>query len=422
MFQSQANDEAAEQADEAAANARRHASDALGLCLTMAEGAVAAAHVRPSSRVGIAATLVGRSVPEALHLVGLLFSICGKAQTIAALRAIEATGARPRIPPPAPATARTALVLAEAVEQNAVTLLLDAPSAAGQAPDVGALRAVLAAMTEASGRAALPGWDAVGGGGQHTAPQAWPPEGLAATVTACREGLRGVIPNLEHGPTDETDLRARLRETDSGLARTLLHALEEPPLLVSPPRALAGWSLDELAAPLRGTRAEAHAYACRPTFRGAPAETGGLVRRLDHPLVRALWTRGRIVAARLVAHALDLVRTLDRLESLARGGGVPATPSPTQALSEGPNAGVGAVETARGLLLHRVVLAQGRVADWHIVAPTEWTFHPDGALPRTLTALPATDRPDLARRVRLLVAAMDPCVACDMRFKEAAHA
>lgn len=422
MFQALTNDEAAEQADREADHAQRRASDALGLCLTMAEGAVAAAHVRPSARVGIAATLLGRSVPEALRLVGLLFSICGKAQTIAALRAIEATGVRPCTPPPASATARTALVLGEAVEQNAVTLLLDAPSAGGQTPDIGALRAVLAAMTEASGLAALPGWDAVGGGGRQAAPQAWPPEGLAATVTACREGLRGVIPNLGEGPTAEAGLRARLRETDSGLSRTLRQALEDPPLPVPPPHALSDWTLDELAAPLRGAAAEALAYARRPTFRGAPAETGSLVRCLGHPLVRDLWTRGRIVAARLVAHALDLMRTLDRLESLARGGVEPTAPAPTQALREGPNAGVGAVETARGLLLHRIVLDHGRVADWHIVAPTEWTFHPDGALPGALSALPPTDRPDLARRIRLLLAAMDPCVACDMRFQEAAHA
>nr|WP_246337650.1 nickel-dependent hydrogenase large subunit [Azospirillum oleiclasticum] len=70
--------------------------------------------------------------------------------------------------------------------------------------------------------------------------------------------------------------------------------------------------------------------------------------------------------------------------------------------------GAGVVETARGRLAHRVRLERGRVADFRSVAPTEWNFHPDGALARGLTGAEAG--PGLEERVRLLVMALDPCV------------
>ena len=39
-----------------------------------------------------------------------------------------------------------------------------------------------------------------------------------------------------------------------------------------------------------------------------------------------------------------------------------------------------AVDTARGLLLHAVAVdAHGQVADWRILPPTAWNFHPEGA-------------------------------------------
>jgi Ni,Fe-hydrogenase I large subunit len=77
------------------------------------------------------------------------------------------------------------------------------------------------------------------------------------------------------------------------------------------------------------------------------------------------------------------------------------------------------VETARGLLLHRARLRGGRVADYQIVAPTEWNFHPEGALTRGLEGLTANDTPTLVKRARLAVHALDPCVACEV---EVGHA
>jgi len=57
------------------------------------------------------------------------------------------------------------------------------------------------------------------------------------------------------------------------------------------------------------------------------------------------------------------------MEPLSLAGSLP--------LSEG--AGLGWVQTARGLLLHRVACtADGLIGSYRVLAPTEWNFHPGG--------------------------------------------
>jgi Ni,Fe-hydrogenase I large subunit len=66
---------------------------------------------------------------------------------------------------------------------------------------------------------------------------------------------------------------------------------------------------------------------------------------------------------------------------------------------------------ARGLLLHWVQLdAQGRVDAYQVVAPTEWNFHPDGALAQALMRLSPQDITGAA----LLGKAFDACVDCQV--------
>jgi Ni,Fe-hydrogenase I large subunit len=85
----------------------------------------------------------------------------------------------------------------------------------------------------------------------------------------------------------------------------------------------------------------------------------------------------------------------------------------------GPDEGLAAVETARGMLLHRARLVDQRVAEYQIVAPTEWNFHPAGALATGLVGLETGDDAELHNAARLAVHALDPCVAYRI---EAEHA
>lgn len=142
-------------------------------------------------------------------------------------------------------------------------------------------------------------------------------------------------------------------------------------------------------------------FAAAPTYRGLPATTGALAR---HPEL----ADKEPLTARVLARAADLATT---------SSGLGCASAATVA------AGIGraAVETARGLLLHEVVLDGERIADYVIVAPTEWNFHPAGMLHAWLDGAAAATQAELAAAAARLVLAFDPCVRSDIRVDGAAE-
>ena len=151
------------------------------------------------------------------------------------------------------------------------------------------------------------------------------------------------------------------------------------------------------------------AFARHPTWRGAPAETGALARLQADPLLAELMrTSESNVPARFVARLRELALLLTGRTTATVG-----------ALTLPSGAGVAWVENARGLLVHQVRLDGQRVADYRIVAPTEWNFHPGGALALELSGTRAGDRDSLRIRTTRLVESLDPCVVCRVEFDDA---
>jgi coenzyme F420-reducing hydrogenase alpha subunit len=99
-----------------------------------------------------------------------------------------------------------------------------------------------------------------------------------------------------------------------------------------------------------------------------------------------------------------------------------AGPLACGALALAPGEGIAWTEMSRGLLMHWVRLEEGarqpdtaRVALYRVLAPTEWNFHPRGALGLALAA----GRLDAAA-ARLAALALDPCIRFDVA--EPSHA
>lgn len=76
----------------------------------------------------------------------------------------------------------------------------------------------------------------------------------------------------------------------------------------------------------------------------------------------------------------------------------------------GPGIGEAKVETARGTLLHRLVLADDTVADYTIIAPTDVHFAPAGEVAGWLEKLRGLPADEAGRQATHLVMAFDPCV------------
>lgn len=141
-------------------------------------------------------------------------------------------------------------------------------------------------------------------------------------------------------------------------------------------------------------------FAGHPDWQGQPCETGPLARHRHHPLVIAVIAEhGAGLLARLVARLVDLAQIPQQMRNPVVGqSGTP---------------GLGIVETARGRLIHAATVEDGVVANYRILAPTEWNFHPTGAAVQSLRRL--TPGHEFATRARALVEAIDPCVDFEVR-------
>jgi hypothetical protein len=141
-----------------------------------------------------------------------------------------------------------------------------------------------------------------------------------------------------------------------------------------------------------------------PTWQGVCAETGPWTRLLHHNKA----TRAPVTAwTRLCARWTEL------LDIAAIKPHTPEQQLPTMLASGAQRVAEGQAiawcEMARGLLVHWVQLdGQGRVADYRVLAPTEWNFHPQGVLAQALTALAPQD----TASAWALAAAFDACVEC----------
>jgi len=161
-------------------------------------------------------------------------------------------------------------------------------------------------------------------------------------------------------------------------------------------------------------------YALQPVWQGLPCETGPWARWADlapDGLLHGLCVGAPPHPAEAVAPALPVFHRL--AARLAEVAGLLSDEGEQRlalgALALGPGEGIAWCEMARGLLVHWVRLSPEPGADGRpvvdccrVLAPTEWNFHPAGALAQALARSHA-DLPDAT--VRLMAAAFDPCVA-----------
>lgn len=346
-----------------------------------------------STRLDVARLLLqGRSRGEILAALPRLFSVCAHSQAAAGeLACAVAVGELARDGVLARCRAE---VSAEVVREYARSVLLDWPRRIGEQP---AADAVAAARTSEATRA-----------------RARPPTGDEADAIAratfgvdAEEWLSARSSDelerwIDAGATAAARFIRRMRDEEAANKGDTARNEAAVPLLQGRDRILA------MAEIWAACQADPE-FPSRPTWHGLPAETGALARLQSDPLVGEL-TRactGRVLP-RFVARLRELARLLAGRDSLAVG------------MRSLPSGGAAAwVENARGLLVHHVRFEDGRAATYRIVAPTEWNFHPEGAVAAALVGAPAADREKLRQRALRVVHSLDPCVACRVEVEDA---
>ena len=151
------------------------------------------------------------------------------------------------------------------------------------------------------------------------------------------------------------------------------------------------------------------AFARAPTWAGAPVETGALARMRNEPLVMAVHEEfGNAVVTRIVARLAELAQLTLELEGMA--GRSDGRHRESRACGSTPTKDSRPSRPRAACCCTVRAYATNRVVDYQIVAPTEWNFHPEGALVRGLEGIDSGDERGLLRSARLAVHALDPCV------------
>lgn len=361
--------------------------EGIGVHLAVAGGRIVDVTVTSHRMVTASGVLRGRSPVEAAGLLPLLFSLCGRAQQVAGLEALErAAGVAPS---PVAGPVRRVVLAAEIVQETITALRRDWAQAAGGPADDGLLRAVRGALQ---------------------------PLGRDLSDAALGRAV-AAVEGLDLPPVDPDAFRVWIAGASTPEAALLRQVTAEGLADFGESRvaALPGLPVHELEGLLAADTSGL--FRAAPLLHDEPAETGPFATHADHPLVRSL---GHGMMARLVARLValhDAVRVLrDTVPVLwqhdpeARAAALMPPPA-------ADGSGCGVVTAVRGLLVHWVDLRDGVVRDWRILAPTEWNFHPEGPLVAGLIGAEAGDDP--ARRARLLALALDPCVSCEVTVSEA---
>jgi len=362
----------------------------------------------------------GKSVDYMLQSVPLVFSICGGAQSVVALRAAERAlglAVDPRIE-----QQRDRMVSLETLHEHLWSLLMDLPPALG-----------------------FPRWQEA---------MALASQSLHKTMNELRSKLCKLNPhpqNYDFPPAEafhnistllfgnqQADISADPPEQFEGVAGELLSALHnidfQHPLPVAPadPELVtrhAGGSADQQEVDSANPRGSYQSgrppssnvtglfsllasadvvFALEELLRhqlssGASCDSGPLARQCEHPWVRR--HSGHALASRLLAL---LAETYQLLAGKVLAGGTVS--------SAGPDSGSAELETARGRLACALVVDKPESAElpatvkhMQVIAPTDWHFHPQGIAAKLLSEVPP--EPELLpERAEVLVKLINPCI------------
>lgn len=319
-----------------------------------------------SPRADPSPVFIGLSPAEAATLAGRLFSLCPVAQSLAAQAAGEA--ALSIATRPAQRGARALKLLCERLGEMLRASLLDWPGDAPPAPeDILQLREALKALRE------MPQTD--------EAPQQI--EALAAAMLGLNDMF---LRQLAAVRADEAHWELAAQAPD------YLGAVDDAAVFAAMTRD-AGFS-----------RA--------PALPGRCAETGAAARQQ---------ATGGGLAVRLGARRADLAATLVAIRRLLAGGAAPE--GLLSAQGEPSGWGFAAVDSARGRLYHALRLDSGeRIADYRIVAPTEWNFHREGPFARLLRGARIGAGTAAKRRIERLAFVFDPCIRACAEVLDENHA
>ena len=372
---------------------------------------VARADIHSTRPLQASQVMVGKSPEEALSLIPLMYNVCGIAQARTALRAIQDQLAIS--PNPAAEIARDMLVLVENAREHLFRVLVDWPRLFELDQDQQPLPLLGRLIPECK--------------------QALFVDSNAFALDSELQVNRTSVINLIDELDNTLEQAVFQRSTDDWLKIYDINALiqwvresDSPAAKVLAIIDNRGWGsqgvadlnalpqLDRQELINRFDASDADEFIAHPQWHGQHYETSCLTRQLRQPLIRSLTGEFHIgLLTRMTARLVELARIPRQLRDLLARLGSIATEPASDPISA-PGLGLAQTEAARGRLIHRVQLENGKIIRYQILAPTEWNFHPQGLITQSLENLSASDEQQLQQLAKLMINAIDPCVGYEL--------
>lgn len=332
--------------------------------------------------------LEGKTRDEALRLLPMIYHVCARAHSFAAIQAFSAASRETMTN----IWIYQLLVLAETCREHVRRIFIDWPTLCGENPDIEMVLKIQQYLQQFE-KAVLT---------LSNATMKKLPKELVLHI----ENLRGLLKPLE----DEiTGMRA-----NRTVVSDVIQAMHEQKITTIGRSDVACLTIHEvdtdyLADELQ--RESAENYIAAPHLHRQVYETGPLARMRDQAFIKGLSDcYGNGLLTRFCATVQELGVASNMMLDLLRGQGTNLRLHKSIALSE--QSGMGGVEAARGFLWHKVEMKKDRITSYQILAPTEWNFHPRGALFRGLQGMRFQAKNQVHKLVSMIATALDPCVSC----------
>lgn len=387
---------------------------ALNIQLQLKDQRIARVHIASARPVQATAKLLqGKTVAEVIQTVPLLLNVCAKAQAVAAVRACEQA-----LQVSASQTSenmREMLVDTERLKEHVYHILVDWPGILQCSPEPGLLQQLGQSL-----RLMESGLDAGNilqpGAQVHRVNSEAFMQGLITLQHLVETAILGCTLNDSEARIYSENKNSWLDwidHTDTQAARLLHRVIDERWGRGSHTRVLPLPALCEKALGKILLSDNADQFAACPVWAGQVYETSVYTRQQQLPLIAALQSEhwcARLSArlCEMVILFADLKKRLSALTNNAVEKNMSVTES-VQSADLTPSHGVAQVDAARGKLIHLVKLSHQRVSDYQIVAPTEWNFHPQGAVVSGLEGVRVDCEEHARQQANLFIRSIDPC-------------
>ncbi|MFY0678525.1 MAG: nickel-dependent hydrogenase large subunit [Neptuniibacter sp.] len=374
-------------------------SGQLNIKIKWQEGIVEQVDLTSSRPQKVTSLFNGKLLLDLLNLIPMLYSLCGIAQKVAALRAAE-SALDIKVSPEVD-QGRNLLVQAETARELGLRLFTD------WYPD------------ERGVKAELMKWFAGVKDDYDWALQLNPvssrsvnPADVADKLHAILEPVlskkpdSGTTENAEDDIWESSVLQSLKPELESFFSRSQLVELKRgcPDLDIEDPT-----SQHKIAESLKSSKA--YQFCAAPEINGEKFESSVYTRSLRFNKLKNKEFNGGVKA---------LLFRLNALECMLRSMPEQIKSGSKSSLIYSDVTGMGIVQAARGVLIHHMELdghsvSDSVITDYKIVAPTEWNFHPQGTFVKMLEGS-RVSLEQLPILVESLIRLIDPCVGWQLEL------